>query len=651
MSTQRPEMPQDADRKVAQHVTASGGSVGAIIGHQVNHYYAAEGHPPDRDRLALIAQVRRTWVGADARLPLALEERPDAVPLPIALQYQELRRPPRALPPAAPIAEVFDALGGALLILGAPGAGKTTLLRQLCAALLDRAEADAGHPVPAIFNLSSWAERRGQLEPWIVGELRGLYGVPRKTAERWVQERVILPLLDGLDEVAGLARDACVGAVNAYRGERGGPVAVCSRLAEYEALATQLRLAAAVAVLPLADAQVDAYLAAGGERLAGLRAIVAADPALHAIMRAPLMLTVADVGAAELSQSQADRDWQATLWDAFLATILGRRAAIAMAPRRTLLRRLRSLAQLMIAHSQSVFLIERIQPQWLPNRWLFGLAWAGSIILGLALMLAAMTLLGALAGALLSPWAAALTFGALAGPSVFTLVGFLGGVLGWLTLVIAGVPGRAFFAEVEPFERVRWSWNGLVAGALAWVVLIGIQHWSGNLSLGFAVLDVIPAYILAIGVGLTGGAMEATTRLNEGMRRSLQVTALVSYAAAVPLLFLGLSAILRLGEEAAIGVALVILGVGAGLGVGMAKGGLSVIKHVVIRLLLAASGALPWNLRSLLDAGADRLILRRVGGGYEFIHRTLAEHLAGLGDPEIERVTAENERDTRRSVS
>ena len=415
---------------VSQRVDVSGGSVEAIIGHQVNHYYLAAGRPPDRDRLALITQVRRTWAGADARIPLALEERPGAAPLPIALQYQELRRPPRALPPGAPIAEVFDALGGALLILGAPGAGKTTLLRELCLALLDRAEADAGHPVPAIFNLSSWAARREPLERWLVGELRGLYGVPRKTAERWVAERAILPLLDGLDEVAGPAREDCVGKINAYRGERGRPIAVCSRIDEYDALTPRLRLGAAVAVLPLADAQVDAYLAAGGGRLAGLRAMGEGDERLREIMRAPLMLGVANTGVAALSTPQTGQGWPTALWEAYLTVVLSRRAAIDPEGRRALLRRLRGLARLMLNQGQSVFLIERIQPEWLPSRWLFALAWAGSIILGLALLLGTMTLLGALVGALLSPWAA-ITIGPVSGIGAYTLVGLLSGVLGW----------------------------------------------------------------------------------------------------------------------------------------------------------------------------------------------------------------------------
>jgi predicted NACHT family NTPase len=88
-----------------------------------------------------------------------------------------------------------------LLILGAPGAGKTTLLLMLARELLDRAERDAGHPIPVIFNLSSWAEKRLSLAAWMVDELNKQHDVPRAMAEVWIEDDQVLPLLDGLDEV------------------------------------------------------------------------------------------------------------------------------------------------------------------------------------------------------------------------------------------------------------------------------------------------------------------------------------------------------------------------------------------------------------------------------------------------------------------
>lgn len=179
-------------------------------------------------------------------------------------------------------------------------------------------------------------------------------------------------------------------------------------------------------------------------------------------------------------------------------------------------------------------------------------------------------------------------------------------------------------------------------GAATWVGVSGTWLWIGGVGIvGTVSLALIPAYILTIGTGITGGTMRATERPNQGTWRSLLAMGLISLAAMIPLLFVGITAGFAGREGLVIGAAMALLGVGIGLGVGMTKGGLSVLKHLVIRLLLAAAGALPWDLRRLLDAGANRLILRRVGGGYEFIHRLLAEHLARLGDAELERVAAE----------
>jgi len=51
----------------------------------------------------------------------------------------------------------------------------------------------------------------------------------------------VLPLLDGLDEVAIERRNACVEAINTYRLQDGSllPIAIRSRIGDYEALATK----------------------------------------------------------------------------------------------------------------------------------------------------------------------------------------------------------------------------------------------------------------------------------------------------------------------------------------------------------------------------------------------------------------------------
>lgn len=67
---------------------------------------------------------------------------------------------------------------------------------------------------------SSWAEKQKPLVEWLVDELNAKYTVPKKIAQAWVEGDELL-LLDGLDEVKAERREACVGAINAFRQEHG----------------------------------------------------------------------------------------------------------------------------------------------------------------------------------------------------------------------------------------------------------------------------------------------------------------------------------------------------------------------------------------------------------------------------------------------
>src|SRR5260221_9421396 len=106
-----------------------------------------------------------------ALIALRLQEQSDAVANPWRLIIQESEQTSAPLPAGTRITEVYDAAGGELLILGEPGAGKTTLLLELGRDLLSRAEQDLAHPIPVVFNLSSWVRRKRQsLAPWLVEE-------------------------------------------------------------------------------------------------------------------------------------------------------------------------------------------------------------------------------------------------------------------------------------------------------------------------------------------------------------------------------------------------------------------------------------------------------------------------------------------------
>jgi hypothetical protein len=71
-------------------------------------------------------------------------------------------------------------------------------------------------------------------------------------------------------------------------------------------------------------------------------------------------------------------------------------------------------------------------------------------------------------------------------------------------------------------------------------------------------------------------------------------------------------------------------GLSAGLLFGLLMGGWACLRHHVLRLLLWRAGAMPWNYSRFLDYAAEHILLRKVGGGYIFVHRLLLEYFASL---------------------
>jgi hypothetical protein len=57
------------------------------------------------------------------------------------------------------------------------------------------------------------------------------------------------------------------------------------------------------------------------------------------------------------------------------------------------------------------------------------------------------------------------------------------------------------------------------------------------------------------------------------------------------------------------------------------------VQHWCIRLLLAHNGCVPYSYVRFLDYSVQRIFLRKVGGGYIFVHRMLMEYFASLAEP------------------
>jgi hypothetical protein len=143
--------------------------------------------------------------------------------------------------------------------------------------------------------------------------------------------------------------------------------------------------------------------------------------------------------------------------------------------------------------------------------------------------------------------------------------------------------------------------------------------------------------VFGLGAGLASGLyfceIEMTAVPNEGVHRSARSAVAVGlgFGTAVGLVFgLLLGPVVGLffpTAQVCVGFALGV-GLAAGLGVGLIAGGEACLKHLVLRLWLIRNGSTPWNYVRFLDYAADRLLLRKVGGGYAFIHRMLLEYFA-----------------------
>jgi hypothetical protein len=184
-----------------------------------------------------------------------------------------------------------------------------------------------------VFNLSTWASKQRPLKEWLTDELNQRYDVPLKLAGAWVEADAILPLLDGLDEVAAEYRNACVEKINIYRHERGlVPMAVCSRVEEYERLMDKLKLQGAVVIQPLARQTIDRYLRQVGRPLVAVRAALRDDPTLWELMDSPLLLSIValaykDTSVAKLRAAGTHEKRRLQLFDDYIAAMFARHGA------------------------------------------------------------------------------------------------------------------------------------------------------------------------------------------------------------------------------------------------------------------------------------------------------------------------------------
>ncbi|WP_432043850.1 NACHT domain-containing protein [Streptomyces cadmiisoli] len=558
---------------------------------------------------------------------------------------------------------VRDRPGHRMLVLGDPGAGKTTHLLGLAADQIDAARADEHAPVPIVLLLSTWADGPDGLAGWVAAEARQRYMMDTSQTTTWLAAGSVMLLLDGLDEVDETLRDRCLAAIEEFCTDpryRECSLVLTSRTQEFRELQRKLPVSSAVRVLPLSEEQIARTLAEGGPRLTSLRQAVHTEPALAGMLTTPLMLGVAVLAFARLEPgtSLPDGDHRRALFGLYVYQMLhrvralrasadGSGTAAALEPATTY-RHLVWLARLMSRQGQTIFYPDLMTPAWLPDR---NPPWPLAPRRGLRGRLArrlgwdhtSTGLVGGQLATLAGAWSAA-PLGALVQGVSGALLAACGGAL-----ILGGAVGLAFGVVFQSrrAERVSspvvgkdayniyaatgWTWSAVSAlrGLVTWVIFGALVCGALVLAGGTIVESSAVGAVLGCGgilaagnapdherpPAVRGGALAASLRR---LARLLLILTVAVLAAAVLVMAMG-------GPWTAL-----LAAMPATLAFMMTAGpGRAWLRHRAAHYGARASGLLPADLERLLRSGEDRVLLRRVGGGYMFLHRDLQEYMGG----------------------
>jgi hypothetical protein len=396
-------------------------------------------------------------------------------------------------------------------------------------------------------------------------------------------------------------------------------------------LQDRLILRSAICLQPLTAAQIDRYFEQAGDRLSALKAVLPQDAELQELAKSPLMLSVMSLAYQDFTLEQLTvggkiEDYRQRLFATYIDRMFQRRGTTQLYSREDSQRWLIWLAQKMTHKAQTIFLIERLQPNWLSSKgqrisYRLGSGCLSGLIFILITMLSSVLI-------------TMLSSGMIYGLGNGIIYGLIYGL--WISVL----------GDIQPVETLKWSWqkarNSLKVGFILGFIFFLIYLLTKSLMTSGVIVGVTDMLLYVLNYGLLGGLIgcliggfrgaeiHQSEKVNQGIFRSAQNAIIIS----ISLIFIfalivssSLSLILSPALSLSMGLAsgLVFGPIG-----GLVLGGNAAIRHFALRLFLYEKRYAPWKYARFLDYATERLFLQKVGGGYIFVHRMLLEHFAEM---------------------
>ena len=582
------------------------------------------------------------------------------------------------------LADVLAAVPtGRLVVLGEPGAGKTMLIVRLVLDLLHPERRGSGGQIPVLASLASWDPVSQDLHRWLSVML--ITGYPDLAAaappgsvgdnrfEALLEAGLILPILDGLDEISESARPVAIARINKEL-KPGEQVVVTCRTEQYRAAVCSqdapgaaLR-AAAVQLSSLRFGEVAGYLRTdagpGAEARWDFVDTLSAGSPVRQALATPLMAGLARAiynprpgerardlrQPAELCDLAGRPAVEAHLFDAFIPAAY-RPPATGRWSAGQAEKWLEFLARHLDQTIRSPDLAWWQLQEAVPQKTFALLAALAELAAGLAAGVAAAVVFGIVF---------AVVFGPAAGVAAGLALGAVFGLVGWVAAEIVGrlvgglaaglgraeVPARGMRPIVSglmaglsvklgrdeaPARGMRISISGLAAGLGAGLA-VGLVAWlAGGLAAGL-VLGIVVGLVVVLAAGLQGvpGDLPGVTSPRAVLARDRQAALLLMAGGGlVGGLAAGLAAGLTAGRVA--GLAAGFTGLLAGLllaGRGLSMSQTAWPSYMLTRGWLALHHRLPWSLMRFLADAHQRGVLRQAGAVYQFRHLELQHRLA-----------------------